>query len=163
MRTGKCLVLAGLVCYALGSSPIGVDIGHMNSVVSTPRQGGVDVIVNEESRRQTPSIVAFDSRQRLIGSSAANSLTSDPANCISEVKALLGLSESRARAHPTLASKVCGTLAGHTLLEVECRQKAVRLTVQQLLAMLLYKLECIAKAELGASPSDCTIAVPMHV
>ena len=85
----RSLLLATLP--ALTHCALGVDIGGANSAVATARQGGVDVLVNEASRRQTPSMVAFDERRRLLGQGAASQQTSSPANCVAEIKALIGL------------------------------------------------------------------------
>ena len=76
---------------------IGIDIGSANSVISTARRGGVDVLVNEASQRQTPSMVAFNAQRRLLGQSAAAQQTSSPADCVGEIKTLLGLTLAEAR------------------------------------------------------------------
>ena len=82
-----CLAVALWASGACCSGPIGIDVGTANSVVATPRRGGVDVLVNEASRRQTPSLVAFDEDQRLLGQSASSQQISKPEGCVSDPKA----------------------------------------------------------------------------
>ena len=50
----------------------GVDFGNLNSVVSVARKGGIDIIVNEVSKRETSSMVSFGENERYLGEKAAN-------------------------------------------------------------------------------------------
>ena len=60
------LLLHSWFCLATvsASGALGIDVGSANSVVAVTRRGGVDVVANEATRRQTPSVVAFDERRR---------------------------------------------------------------------------------------------------
>ena len=163
------VLLAMLPFLARSAGPLGIDVGGANSVVATTRNGGVDVIVNEASRRQTPSLVGFDKQQRLIGQRATTQLTSNPENCVGEIKALLGLSLEKARQlePKPLASLVDAKGASSSLSDLSHVAVRLRGTEQyfsatQLLAMLLFQLQRYAEDELGSSTPDCTIAVPLH-
>ena len=145
---------------------LGLDVGGANSVVATARQGGVDVLVNEASCRQTPSMVAFDERRRLLGQGAASQQASSPANCVAEIKALIGLSLEAARnsqPQPSASIVEAKGKGGGCLIEVRLRGEVRRFSATQLLAMLLHQLQRCAELEIGAAASsECTIAVPLH-
>ena len=141
------LLLVTIPTGAKGSGLLGIDIGNVNSVIASPRRGGVDVLVNEASRRQTPSVVAFNERRRFVGEGAVSYLVNKPAGCAAELKARLDASFNNADAE---------------LLEVTSQGTVQHFSATQLLAMLLHQLCVTASRELGSVPSDCTIAVPLH-
>ena len=158
----RALLLA-LVALASGSGPIGIDLGSANSVVATPRRGGIDVLTNEASRRQTPSTVAFDVHRRLMGESAASQQASNPDNSVSALKSLLGLELSQAEElTPRPSARLVDGGEGGAMVEVTLRGSAQRFSPTQLVAMLLHQLHACSERELGSAPSDCTIAVPLH-
>jgi len=145
------------------SGPIGIDVGAANSVVATPRRGGVDVLVNEASCRQTPSLVAFDEDRRLLGQSASSQQISKPESCVSDLKALIGRSFADAQSlRPQPYAKLIAAADGAVQVELRCDGAEQRFSPTQLFAMLLHKLCCSAERELGSPPSECTIAVPLH-
>ena len=65
---------------------LGLDFGSANSVVAVARRGGVDVLTNEATRRQTPSVVTFDDTRRFMGESASAQRTSRPHSSIADSK-----------------------------------------------------------------------------
>ena len=44
-------------------SVLGIDVGNATSVVGLARRNGIDVVLNSESKRETPSMVNFASKQ----------------------------------------------------------------------------------------------------
>ena len=130
-----------------GSGLLGIDLGNANAVIATPRRGGVDVLVNEASRRQTPSVVAFDERRRLMGEGAVSHLISSPERSVSDLKARLSIALEH---------------ASEAELEVTRQGEVRSFSAARLVAMFLHQLCITAERELGSKPSDCTIAVPLH-
>lgn len=49
---------------------IGVDIGVKNMKISIVHKGGIDVVINEASYRQTPIAIGFTQHERKIGDEA---------------------------------------------------------------------------------------------
>ncbi|RVW99526.1 Heat shock 70 kDa protein 16 [Vitis vinifera] len=75
-------------------SVVGFDIGNENCVISVVKQRGIDVLLNDESKRETPSVVCFGEKQRILGSAGAASATMNPRSTIFQVKRLIGLNFS---------------------------------------------------------------------
>lgn len=44
-------------------SVLGIDVGNATSVVGLARRNGIDVVLNSESKRETPSLVNFAQKQ----------------------------------------------------------------------------------------------------
>ena len=53
-------------------SVVGLDFGNLSLLVAQTSKGGVDVILNESSNRQTATCVSIVGKQRYIGDSGAN-------------------------------------------------------------------------------------------
>ncbi|KAF5960547.1 hypothetical protein HYC85_001756 [Camellia sinensis] len=66
-------------------SVVGFDIGNENCVIAVVKQRGIDVVLNDESKRETPSVVSGS--WALAGAASA---TMNPKSTISQVKRLLG-------------------------------------------------------------------------
>ena len=70
---------------------IGIDLGTTNSVVAIMEGNDPKVIPNEEGRRTTPSVVAFDDKNDvLVGRIARNQAITNPERTIFSVKRFMG-------------------------------------------------------------------------
>jgi heat shock protein 5 len=69
---------------------IGIDLGTTYSCVGIFKNGRVEIIPNELGNRITPSFVAFNDEERLVGEAAKNQASANPKRSIFVVKRLMG-------------------------------------------------------------------------
>ena len=68
----------------------GFDLGDQSSCLAVARKRGIDVLLNKESSRETPSVLSFGPKSRLMGTAAVGSISINPKNAVTQIKRLLG-------------------------------------------------------------------------
>uniref|UniRef100_A0A2C9KM29 Uncharacterized protein n=1 Tax=Biomphalaria glabrata TaxID=6526 RepID=A0A2C9KM29_BIOGL len=69
---------------------VGIDLGTTNSCVAVLLHGKVEIIANDLGYRLTPSYVAFNDTERLVGCAAKNQAAINPRNTVFNVKRIIG-------------------------------------------------------------------------
>ncbi|KAK7255342.1 hypothetical protein RIF29_28750 [Crotalaria pallida] len=146
-------------------SVVGFDFGNESCIVAVARQRGIDVVLNDESKRETPAIVCFGDKQRFIGTAGAASTMMNPKNSISQIKRLIGRQFSDPellRDLKSLPFQVTEGPDGYPLIHARYLGEAKTFTPTQVFGMMLSNLKEIAEKNLNAAVVDCCIGIPVY-
>ncbi|XP_044478180.1 heat shock 70 kDa protein 16-like isoform X1 [Mangifera indica] len=146
-------------------SVLGFDIGNENCVIAVVKERGVDVLLNDESKRETLAVVSFSEKQRLLGSAGAASALMNPRSTISQVKRLIGRKFREVDVQKDLKLlpfETCDSCDGGILIRLEYLGETHMFTPVQLLGMLLSNLKQIAAKNTHMPASDCVIGIPCY-
>eukprot|EP00252_Welwitschia_mirabilis_P014823 TRINITY_DN32865_c0_g1_i1.p1 TRINITY_DN32865_c0_g1~~TRINITY_DN32865_c0_g1_i1.p1 ORF type:complete len:858 (-),score=185.61 TRINITY_DN32865_c0_g1_i1:424-2997(-) len=146
-------------------SVVGFDVGNESCIVAVARQRGIDVVLNDESKRETPAVVCFGEKQRFIGTAGAASSLMNPKNAISQIKRLIGKPFSDPdlqRDLKTLPFTVTKGPDDTPLIHARYLGDTKVFSPTQVLAMILSDLKQIAKTNLKAEVVDCCIGIPAY-
>ena len=69
---------------------LGIDLGTTNSAFAIMEGGDPEIIVNGEGDRTTPSVVAFDDGEKIVGKAAKNQAVQNPDNTVQSIKRHMG-------------------------------------------------------------------------
>ncbi|KAH7445992.1 hypothetical protein KP509_01G031600 [Ceratopteris richardii] len=122
------------------------------------------MVLNDESKRETPGIVSFNEKQRFIGMAASASLTMAPKNTISQIKRFIGRKFSDPEVRQdlrVLPFKVTEGPDGCPLIHVQYLGENKSFTPSQILGMILSNLKAIAEKNLQTHVTDCVIGIPV--
>ncbi|XP_040986669.1 heat shock 70 kDa protein 16-like [Juglans microcarpa x Juglans regia] len=125
-------------------SVVGFDIGNENCVVAVVKQRGIDVLLNDESKRETPAMVCFGEKQRFMGFAGVASAMMNLKSTISQVKRLIGRKLSDVDVQNELKKlpfKTSEGPDGGILIHLTNRGESHTFTPVQILAMLFAHLK----------------------
>ncbi|KAK1376022.1 Heat shock 70 kDa protein 14 [Heracleum sosnowskyi] len=146
-------------------SVVGFDFGNESGVVAVARQRGIDVVLNDESKRETPALVCFGDKQRFLGTAGAASSLMNPKNTISQVKRLIGRLFSDPELQRDIKSlpfSVTEGPDGYPLINARYLGEMRSFTPTQVLGMVFSDLKIIAEKNLNAAVVDCCIGIPVY-
>ncbi|KAJ9067460.1 adenyl-nucleotide exchange factor sse1 [Entomophthora muscae] len=144
-------------------SVVGIDLGNLASYIAVARNRGIDVIANEVSNRDTPSLVSFGPKQRSLGEPAKTQETSNFKNTVGSLKRLIGRTLDDPEIQETEKRFVNSELVdvdGEVGVRVNYKGEPQCFSATQLMAMYLGKLRDTAANELKAPVSDVVVSVP---
>ncbi|MHC4997378.1 MAG: molecular chaperone DnaK, partial [Planctomycetota bacterium] len=142
------------------STPIGIDLGTTNSVVTLVEGGQPKVLVNSSGNRITPSVVAFtDKGEVLVGQSAKHQQVTNPTRTIFSAKRFMGRRHSEVETEEK--SVPYGITGGpDELVKMEVDGKEY--TPQEISAKILMDLKKTAEDYLGEKVDKAVITVPAY-
>ncbi|MDG6897538.1 Fe-S protein assembly chaperone HscA [Actinobacillus delphinicola] len=138
---------------------VGIDLGTTNSLLATVRNSSPEILLDEQERPLTPSVVHFAPEATTIGYEALELASSDPKNTIISAKRLIGRSlvdiQNR---YPKLPYAFTASANGLPMMETAQGTK----TPIEVSAEILKKLKTLAEARLGGELTGAVITVPAY-
>ncbi|QHO09850.1 heat shock 70 kDa protein 18 isoform X1 [Arachis ipaensis] len=146
------------------SIAIGIDLGTTYSCVAVWRHDGVEIITNDQGNRITPSCVAFNDTQRMIGDAAKNQIAANPTNTVFDSKRLIGrkFSEPHVQNDMKLWPFQVTNVDEIPMIIVEHKSEKKSLTAEEISSMILAKMREIAEQFLGTQVTNAVITVPAY-
>lgn len=145
-------------------SVVGIDFGNLSLLIGQTAKGGVDVILNDSSNRQTATAVSIQGKQRFIGDSGAAMARSNITNTISMMKLLVGRRFEDPDVQKELSKapfKAVKLKSGGVGISILYNDEPMVVSAEHFMAMMLVKAKDIsAKANAGLNLADAVLAVP---
>lgn len=144
---------------------IGIDLGTTYSCVGIWQNDRVEIIANDQGNRTTPSYVAFNDTERLIGDSAKNQVSTNPFNTVFDAKRLIGRKVSEQAVQSDMKHwpfKVEPDSQDKPIIKVQYKKELKEFTPEEISSMVLIKMKEIAEAYLGKDVKNAVITVPAY-
>ena len=149
---------------AKNSVSIGIDLGTTYSCVGVFKNGTVEIIANENGDRTTPSWVAFNDKERLIGDAAKNQANMNPKNTVHDSKRLIGRRYDEQSVQSDIKSFSYDVINenGKPMINVDYKGEKQTYSPEQVGSMVLQKMKQIAEDSLGHPVTSAVITVPAY-
>ncbi|MCJ1419472.1 ATPase with role in protein import into the ER [Xylographa parallela] len=143
---------------------IGIDLGTTYSCVGVMQNGKVEILVNDQGNRITPSYVAFTDEERLVGDAAKNQYAANPKRTIYDIKRLIGrkFNDKDVQADMKHFPFKVTNVDGKPSVTVEVSGKDRSFTPEEVSAMVLGKMKEIAESYLGKKVENAVVTVPAY-
>jgi molecular chaperone DnaK (HSP70) len=143
---------------------IGIDMGSSTSVVAVAKKGGVEIMTNEGSHRETQNVVGFGENERFLGEQGYVQLKSNFKNTVVYPNRFLGLKNNCPfldQETKYLSTKMATTGDNKTAFEVTYRSEKKVFVPEQIVAMMLQKFKQIVRRG-GVQHNDFVLSVPTY-
>ncbi|OCL12344.1 immunoglobulin heavy chain-binding protein, KAR2 [Glonium stellatum] len=143
---------------------IGIDLGTTYSCVGVMKNGKVEIMVNDQGNRITPSWVAFTDEERLVGDAAKNQYASNPHRTIFDIKRLIGrkFAEKEVQADLKHFPFTVINKNGQPRVKVDVHNEEKTFTPEEISAMVLGKMKEVAESYLGETVTNAVVTVPAY-
>ena len=145
---------------------VGFDIGNVNCVIAAAKPCGIDVLLNDEAKRESPAVVSFGDKRRVLGSAGAAFATTNPKSTVSQIKRLIGrqYNEPSVQEELKLLTFVTSEAphGGGIMIELEYMKEKLTFTPLEILGMLFNHLKQVAAKNLESAVVDCVTGIPSY-
>ncbi|KAG6040042.1 Heat shock 70 kDa protein [Claviceps citrina] len=156
---------------------VGIDLGTTYSCVGIFRDDRCEIFENDQGNRTTPSFVAFNDTERLIGDAAKNQVAMNPSNTIFDAKRLIGrkyndpevladMKHFPFKVGRKLKKKgddwVEDTTDDKPYVTVQYLGETKQFSPEEISSMILIKMRETAEAKLGVKVKNAVITVPAY-
>jgi molecular chaperone DnaK len=142
------------------SKVIGIDLGTTNSCVSVIEGGSPVVIVNQEGKRTTPSVVSFREGEIKIGDPAKRQAVTNPTNTVYSAKRFIGSNFDEIKKEAKKMAYKVGVDTDGKKVVIHANDKDY--VPQEISAMILQNLRKTAEDYLGEDVKQAVITVPAY-
>ena len=150
---------------AVEGASVGIDLGTTYSCVGVWQNDRVEIIANDQGNRTTPSYVAFNESERLIGDAAKNQVAMNASNTVFDAKRLIGRKYSAPEVQSDLKHWPFTVVDGPNnkpLIQVIFKGEVKQFAAEEISSMVLVKMKEIAEAYLGREVKNAVITVPAY-
>ncbi|PBP20207.1 dnaK-type molecular chaperone BiP [Diplocarpon rosae] len=143
---------------------IGIDLGTTYSCVGVMQKGKVEILVNDQGHRITPSYVAFTDDERLVGDAAKNQAAANPRRTIFDVKRMIGRKFSDKDVQGDMKHFPFDVVEkdGKPHVKVDVNGSPKTFTPEEISAMILGKMKDVAESYLGNKVTHAVVTVPAY-
>lgn len=136
---------------------IGIDLGSTLSEVAVMEGGKPTIIVNEEGKRTTPSVISFTKEgERKVGDAAKRQQVTNPKDTVVLIKRFMGGTYDEVKNNISHIQYDVKNKNGYPVVSVGGKEYKP----EELSAMILSKLKKYAEDYLGETVTDAVITVP---
>ena len=131
---------------------------------ASPARSRVEIIPNDQGNRITPSYVAWDGEDRLVGDAAKNQATVNPENTVFDAKRLIGrtFDEPTVQADMKLWPFKVNNKSNRPMISITFKDGPKEFAAEEISAMVLGYMKKIAEAYLGEDVTSAVITVPAY-
>jgi heat shock protein 5 len=126
--------------------------------------GRVEILANDQGNRITPSFVAFNDDERLVGDAAKNQAASNTKNTVFDIKRLIGLKYKDTSVQSDLKHLPYKVINkdGKPQVKVTYSGEEKNFTPEEISSMILGKMKEIAEDYLGKKVTHAVVTVPAY-
>ena len=150
---------------AVSGQSVGIDLGTTYSCVGVWQNDRVEIIANDQGNRTTPSYVAFNDSERLIGDAAKNQVAMNATNTVFDAKRLIGRKYSDTVVQSDIKHwpfKVSPGVADKPQITVQFKGESKTFQPEEISSMVLIKMKETAEAFIGKEVKNAVITVPAY-
>ena len=143
---------------------IGIDLGTTYSCVGVWQNDRIEIIANDQGNRTTPSYVAFNDTERLIGDAAKNQASSNPTNTVFDAKRMIGRKFNDANIQRDIKNWPFKVIekSDKPMIQATYKTELKTFSPEEISSMVLSKMKEVAESYLGHEVKDAVVTVPAY-